>query len=122
MPKRESCGICHAGGRLSTRCRPQRRHAISIEPAAPPGAPPTAISCLGASRTPAHARADRDVTPASEKPAQGLTSLRLFDHLVGDRLQRQGHSEAKRLGGFEVDHKLKLGRAIAPADRQVSRP
>src|SRR5579862_1594391 len=45
--------LCHAGGRLSTRCRPQRRHAIPIEPAAPPGAPPTATSCLGASRTPA---------------------------------------------------------------------
>src|SRR5215471_8035232 len=33
----------------------------------------------------------------------------LFNHLVGQLLQRQGHIEAECLRGLEVDHQLELG-------------
>ena len=36
----------------------------------------------------------------------------LFDHLVGGREQRLWNFEAQRLGGFEVDHQLVLGRRL----------
>jgi hypothetical protein len=34
----------------------------------------------------------------------------LFDHLVGEQLDRVGHFDAQRLGRLQVDHKLKFGR------------
>jgi hypothetical protein len=40
----------------------------------------------------------------------------LFDHLVSAGEQRRRHTEAKRLGGLEVDHQLELDRL---RDRQV---
>jgi hypothetical protein len=43
----------------------------------------------------------------------------LFDHLVGGGQQRFGDGEAERLGGFEVDDQLILGRRL---DRQIGRP
>jgi hypothetical protein len=33
----------------------------------------------------------------------------LLDHLVGEREEIVGDFDAKRLGGFEVDHQLELG-------------
>ena len=33
----------------------------------------------------------------------------LFNHLVGQLLQMQGHIKAERLRGLEVDHQLELG-------------
>jgi hypothetical protein len=33
----------------------------------------------------------------------------LFDYLVGQLLKMQGHVEAKRLGGLQVDDQLELG-------------
>ena len=30
----------------------------------------------------------------------------LFDDLIGALLQKQGHVEAKRLGGLEIDHQI----------------
>jgi hypothetical protein len=36
----------------------------------------------------------------------------LFDHLVGAGEQRGRNCEAKRLGGFEVDHQLVLRRRL----------
>src|SRR5262249_42371750 len=41
-----------------------------------------------------------------------------FDHLVGAGEQRWRQLEAKRLGGFEVDDQLELGRLL---DRDVAR-
>src|ERR1700686_5437747 len=37
---------------------------------------------------------------------------RSFDHLVGTEQQGLRHRDAKRLGGFEVDHQLELGRLL----------
>ena len=37
---------------------------------------------------------------------------RLFNHLIGELLKMQRHVEAKRLGGFEVDHQLVFGRCL----------
>src|ERR1035437_9615794 len=48
-----------------------------------------------------------DVPIATDAPQQ-LASL--FDHLVGELLELQGHVEAKRLCGLKVDDQLKLGR------------
>jgi len=36
----------------------------------------------------------------------------LIDHLVGAGEQLRWHSEAKRLGGLQVDHQLELGRLL----------
>jgi hypothetical protein len=41
---------------------------------------------------------------------QSQQKLRLFDHLVGEREQPVRNLEAERLGGPEVDDKVKLGR------------
>jgi hypothetical protein len=35
-----------------------------------------------------------------------------FDHLISASEQHGRHGEPKRLGGFEVDHKLVLGRRL----------
>ena len=37
---------------------------------------------------------------------------RIFDHLVGDLLEMHWHVEAQRLGGLDVDNKLKLRRHL----------
>jgi hypothetical protein len=34
----------------------------------------------------------------------------LLDHLVGELLHRHRNGQAKRLGGFEVEHEVELGR------------
>ena len=44
-------------------------------------------------------------------------SQRLFDHLVGAGEERGCYGEAERLGGFEVDQKLKLGRLLDQEQR-----
>ena len=41
-----------------------------------------------------------------------------FDYLVGEREHPRRNCEAKRLGGLEIDHELKLGRLY---DWQVGR-
>jgi hypothetical protein len=38
-----------------------------------------------------------------------LCLAQLFDYLVGQLLKMQGHVEAKRLGGLQVDDQLELG-------------
>jgi hypothetical protein len=42
-----------------------------------------------------------------------------FDHLVGGYEQGRWHSEAKCLGGLEIDDKLEISRLL---DRQISWP
>ena len=32
----------------------------------------------------------------------------LFDYLIGDLLEMQGHAKAERLGGFQIDHKIEF--------------
>jgi hypothetical protein len=49
-------------------------------------------------------------TAACRASASGSGDQALFDHLVGGREQRLWNFEAQRLGGFEVDHQLELGR------------
>ena len=56
---------------------------------------------------------------------QDRTSLRLahlFDHFVGAPLELQGHIEAARIGGLEVDGQLEFGRHLEREDRPASRP
>jgi hypothetical protein len=36
----------------------------------------------------------------------------LFDHLIGAQAHEIGHVEAERLGGFEVEDELELGRLL----------
>ena len=36
----------------------------------------------------------------------------LFDHLVGTSEQRRWDFEVERLGGFQIDHQLVLGRGL----------
>jgi hypothetical protein len=36
----------------------------------------------------------------------------LFDHLIGAQVHDIGHVEAERLGGFEVEDELELGRLL----------
>jgi hypothetical protein len=43
-----------------------------------------------------------------------------FDHLVGAGEQRRRHSEAKRIGSFQVDHQSKGARRLLK--RQISGP
>ena len=38
--------------------------------------------------------------------------VRLFDHFVGDLLERPGHVEPECLGGLEIDDQLKLCRRL----------
>ena len=38
--------------------------------------------------------------------------VRLFDHFVGDLLERHGHVEPERLGGLEIDDQLILCRRL----------
>src|SRR6266702_600642 len=56
-----------------TCLRDRRRHAIPIEPAAPQGAPPTAISCIGAFRTPTVSACGYLSTVGVRKPDQNPT-------------------------------------------------
>jgi hypothetical protein len=42
----------------------------------------------------------------------------LLDHLVGERKQRRRHPQAKRFGGFEIDHKIEFDRLF---DWKISR-
>ena len=50
------------------------------------------------------------------KPSHEPTFAASFNHLVGATEQRWRHGEAERLGGLEIDHKLKLGRLL---DREI---
>src|SRR5882762_3379359 len=71
---------------------------IPIALAAPPGAPPTAISCLGAFRTPAASARGKHVLPASENL-----------HISGR------HVPFLALGnGVNCNRKLPMGRAAVP--------
>ncbi len=40
----------------------------------------------------------------------GRIAMILLDHLVGELLHRHRNGQAKRLGGFEVEHEVELGR------------
>src|SRR3984893_12500317 len=42
-------------------------------------------------------------------PSRATSGLPLFDYIIGALLEKQGHIEAERLGGLEVDHQLELG-------------
>src|SRR6516164_7156146 len=57
-------------------------------------------------------------TPVWHVDAARGPSTPSLDHLVGAGEQGGRHVEAERLRGFEVDHKLVLGRRL---DRQISR-
>ena len=86
--------FCHAGGRLSTRCRPQRRHAICIEPAAPPGAHPPRFRALALLGRRPHQCVESHVIRRPRNlhisgPEQSQQSNPLFDRLVGDRIKRE---------------------------------
>src|SRR6266576_1839805 len=81
--------------------QPSRRGQIPIAQAAPPGAEPTAISCLGAFRTPAASARGEPVIAGVRKPAQYRTLAGpLLDHPVGAKQERLGKGEADRLGGL----------------------
>src|SRR5262245_10503511 len=41
-----------------------------------------------------------------------ITRAVSFDHLVGDREQRRGHTQAQCVGDLEVDRQLELGRCL----------
>jgi hypothetical protein len=49
-------------------------------------------------------------------PVLAAKEALLFDHLIGERKQVVGDIDAKCFCGFEIDHKLKLGRQH---DRQI---
>ena len=47
----------------------------------------------------------------------------LLDHLVGELLEMQGHVEAERLGGLQIDRQLEFGRLHhRPASRPAWHP
>src|SRR5438128_7895685 len=76
--------------------QPSPRGQIPIAQAAPPGAPPSAISCLGAFRTPAASARGEPVIAGVRKPAQlrthalqHPTANDLLDHLVGAGEERR---------------------------------
>ena len=52
------------------------------------------------------------------RPQHHKRTLGSFDHLVGALLKLQGHLEAERFGGLEIDHQLEFSR---PLDGQISR-
>jgi hypothetical protein len=49
---------------------------------------------------------------------QERKSATSFDHLVGGREKRRWDGQAKRIGGFEIDHELVFGWRL---DRQIGR-
>ena len=63
--------------------------------------PPTATKSLPRNETSRRAITGREQMRQIEP---------LFDHLIGAADKRQRHVEAERLGGFEVDGEIKLGR------------
>ena len=64
---------------------------------------PIATECFGAGKR-------RYVPIATDAPQQ---TAPLFDHIVGGSKQRWRNSQAERLGGLKVDHKLELRRIRA---------
>src|SRR5262245_62930769 len=66
-------------------------------------------------------RIDAARTTFSLVPQTALSrrsKIPLFDHLISTREQRGRHTEAKRLGGLEINHQLILGWGLY---RQVAR-
>ena len=64
-------------------------------------------------------RAQRpDAVPWGTDAANGAAAARLFDHLVGEREQRQRNGQAERLGGLEFDDQIDLGGLL---HRQIGR-
>ena len=47
-----------------------------------------------------------------QKATFALQQIFLFDHLVGAGEERRWHSNAKRLGRFEIDYQFVLGRRL----------
>ena len=43
---------------------------------------------------------------------QKRTLLDLFNHLISALLEMDRHVKAKRLSGFQIDHKLKFDRSL----------
>jgi hypothetical protein len=77
------------------------------------GAPPTAISCLGAFWTPAAsvgggARHRRRPKTCTIGDICSAANCALLDHLVGEREQRWRNFDAECLGGLAIDHQLEL--------------
>src|SRR4051794_10657896 len=58
---------------------------------------------------PAPVRVDRFLRAGVRKPSQLDIAGSLFDPLVGDGKQRRRHWQAERLGGININGKLKLG-------------
>jgi hypothetical protein len=71
------------------------------------------FSETGLSRVQASCPAHAAIATSSPAAKAGGESLHLFNDLIRPQQQRRRDGEAERLGGLEVDYKLKLARLLA---------